>query len=67
MDENNRNFIMAIVLSIAVLLIWQTFYNGPKTKEREALRQQQEQQNPGRRQPERPHRAPTAHPPEENG
>ncbi|HDO51447.1 MAG TPA: YidC/Oxa1 family membrane protein insertase, partial [Rhizobiales bacterium] len=45
MDENNRNFIMAIVLSIAVLLIWQTFYNGPKTKEREALRQQQEQQN----------------------
>ena len=44
MDENNRNFIMAIVLSIAVLLSWQYFYNGPKTKEREALKQQQAQQ-----------------------
>ena len=44
MDENNRNFIMAIVLSIGVLLIWQAFYNGPKTREREALKQQQEQQ-----------------------
>ncbi len=44
MDENNRNFIMAIILSIGVLLIWQAFYNGPKTREREALRQQQQQQ-----------------------
>jgi YidC/Oxa1 family membrane protein insertase len=44
MDENNRNFIMAIVLSIAVLLSWQYFYNGPKTKEREALQQQQASQ-----------------------
>ncbi|MEE8306451.1 MAG: membrane protein insertase YidC, partial [Gammaproteobacteria bacterium] len=44
MDENNRNFIMAIILSIAVLLSWQYFYNGPKTKEREALKQQQAQQ-----------------------
>ncbi len=44
MDENNRNFIMAIILSIAVLLSWQYFYNGPKTKEREALQQQQASQ-----------------------
>ncbi len=44
MDENNRNFIMAIVLSIAVLLSWQYFYNGPKTQEREALKQQQASQ-----------------------
>jgi YidC/Oxa1 family membrane protein insertase len=44
MDENNKNFIMAIALSIAVLLGWQYFYNGPKTQEREALKQQQAQQ-----------------------
>ena len=44
MDENNRNLIMAIILSIAVLLAWQYFYNGPKTKEREALKQQQAEQ-----------------------
>ncbi len=44
MDENNKNFIMAIVLSIAVLLGWQAFYNGPKTREREALQEQQAQQ-----------------------
>ena len=44
MDENNKNFIMAIVLSIAVLLSWQYFYNGPKTEEREALKEQQAQQ-----------------------
>jgi YidC/Oxa1 family membrane protein insertase len=44
MDENNKNFIMAIVLSIAVLLGWQYFYNGPKTLEREALQEQQAQQ-----------------------
>ncbi len=35
---------MAIVLSIAVLLGWQALYNGPKTREREALQEQQAQQ-----------------------
>ncbi|MHA1165958.1 MAG: membrane protein insertase YidC, partial [Alphaproteobacteria bacterium] len=44
MDENNRNFIMAIVLSIAVLIGWQYFYNGPKTREQEALKQSMAQQ-----------------------
>ncbi len=44
MDENNKNFILAIVLSIAVLLAWQYLYNGPKTREREALQEQQAQQ-----------------------
>jgi len=44
MDENNRNFIMAIVLSIAVLITWQLLYNGPKTREQEALKQSMAQQ-----------------------
>ena len=41
MDENNRNFLMAIILSVAVLLAWQAFYNGPKQRELEAQRQNQ--------------------------
>ena len=44
MDENNRNFIMAIVLSIAVLIGWQVLYNGPKTREQQALKQSMAQQ-----------------------
>ncbi|MFQ5626256.1 MAG: membrane protein insertase YidC [Methyloligellaceae bacterium] len=48
MDENNRNFLMAIILSIAVLLAWQAFYNGPKTKQREALKQLETQQQQAR-------------------
>ena len=49
MDENNRNFILAIVLSIVVLVGWQYFYGVPKMqeeqarKEREAQLQKQEQ------------------------
>ena len=33
MDENTKNYIMAIVLSIVVLVAWQVFYAGPKIKE----------------------------------
>ncbi len=44
MDENNRNFIMAIVLSIAVLIGWQFLYNGPKTRQQEALKESMAQQ-----------------------
>ena len=44
MDENNRNFLMAILLSIVVLVAWQVLYNGPKTREKEALKQNQAQQ-----------------------
>ena len=43
MDENNRNFLMAIILSVAVLLAWQAFYNGPKQRELEAQREKQAQ------------------------
>ena len=30
MDENNRNFLFAIVLSIAVLFVWQMLFGLPK-------------------------------------
>ena len=40
MDENNKNFILAITLSIAVLFIWQFFYAGPQQQEQ--IRKQKE-------------------------
>ena len=40
MDENNKNFILAITLSIAVLFIWQFFYAGPQHEEQ--LKRQKE-------------------------
>ncbi len=44
MDENNRNFILAIVLSICVLIFWQSFYAGPKMEREQArLKGAQEQ------------------------
>ena len=51
MDENNRNFILAIVLSMAVLFVWQFFF-VPSTPP-EAIKQTTEQQaEPGPPQPE---------------
>jgi YidC/Oxa1 family membrane protein insertase len=49
MDENNRNFLLAIVLSIAVLFVWQMFFGLPKhqqQQQQEAQQQQQQQQQP---------------------
>ncbi|MEM7620527.1 MAG: membrane protein insertase YidC [Pseudomonadota bacterium] len=54
MEDNNRNFILAIVLSICVLFVWQVFYAGPKMEEQRriqearqaALQKQAQQQNP---------------------
>ncbi|MDP1640073.1 MAG: membrane protein insertase YidC [Hyphomicrobium sp.] len=48
--DQQRNLLLAVVLSMAVLLGWQLFYAGPKMKEEEARhRAQQElsQQQPG--------------------
>ena len=45
MDENNRNFILAIVLSMAVLFVWQ-FYFVPETPPGEQQAQQQAEQGP---------------------
>ena len=36
MDENNRSFLLAIVLSICVLIFWQFFYAGPKMEQEQA-------------------------------
>ena len=41
-DDNQKNLLLAIVLSVAVLLGWQVFYAGPKM-EQERARQQQVQ------------------------
>jgi YidC/Oxa1 family membrane protein insertase len=50
MDENNRNFILAIVLSIGVLFAWQFFF-VPKHPPQQAGTQQQPQAAPGTPQP----------------
>ena len=42
MDENNRNFLLAIVLSIAVLFVWQMFFGLPKQQQQEAKHQQEQ-------------------------
>ena len=43
MDENTKNYIMAIVLSVIVLIVWQIFYAGPKIEEEQARRRAIEQ------------------------
>src|SRR5262245_55612915 len=47
-QDNQRNLLVAIVLSVAVLLFWQLFYAGPKMREEQERRQrvQQEQAQP---------------------
>jgi YidC/Oxa1 family membrane protein insertase len=46
MDENNRNFILAIVLSMVVLFAWQFFFvpETPKDQQEQAQEQQPQQQ-----------------------
>jgi YidC/Oxa1 family membrane protein insertase len=43
MDDNNRNFILAIVLSIAVLFVWQHFFTPapPKPSQQQTTQSQQ--------------------------
>ena len=44
-DDNQKNLLLAIVLSIGVLLAWQVFYAGPKMKaEQERIARQKETQ-----------------------
>jgi YidC/Oxa1 family membrane protein insertase len=42
MDENNRNFLLAIVLSIAVLFVWQMFFGLPQHQQQDARKQQEQ-------------------------
>jgi YidC/Oxa1 family membrane protein insertase len=44
-DDNQKNLLLAIVLSVGVLLAWQLFYAGPKMKaEQERIARQKETQ-----------------------
>ncbi|HSD92531.1 MAG TPA: membrane protein insertase YidC [Methyloceanibacter sp.] len=53
MDENNRNFILAIVLSMAVLFAWQFFFAPKPTPEQEKPTiEQQQPTEPGPPQPQ---------------
>ncbi len=40
MEDNNKSFILAVVLSMLILLLWQLFYALPKMREEEARQQQ---------------------------
>ncbi|MFD0988153.1 membrane protein insertase YidC [Methyloligella solikamskensis] len=43
MDENNRNFILAIILSIGVLFAWQFFFALPEQEQQRAEQEQVQQ------------------------
>jgi len=48
-DDNQKNLLLAIVLSIGVLLFWQFYYAGPKMEQerQRVAKQQQTQPQPG--------------------
>jgi YidC/Oxa1 family membrane protein insertase len=54
-QDNQKNLLLAIVLSVGVLLAWQVFYAGPKLKDeqerRQRIQQEQVKQQPGEQQP----------------
>ena len=62
-QDNQKNLLLAIVLSVGVLLMWQMYYAGPKLKEEQERRQrtQQEQTQP-KEQPGAPKIGPQAAP-----
>ena len=43
-QDHQKNLLLAIVLSVAVLLAWQMFYAGPKLKDEQERRQQAQQE-----------------------
>ena len=45
-NEGQKNLVMAIALSLAVLLGWQYFFVWPKEQERRALEQSRQQSKP---------------------
>ena len=54
-QDNQKNLLVAIVLSVAVLLMWQMFYAGPKLKEDQERRQRiQQEQTQTKEQPGAP-------------
>ncbi|HXG79800.1 MAG TPA: membrane protein insertase YidC [Methyloceanibacter sp.] len=63
MDENNRNFILAIVLSMAVLFAWQYFF-VPATPPEAAKAPVEQKAEPGPPQPQGPSGTPAGAPPQ---
>ena len=65
-QDNQKNLLLAIVLSVSVLLAWQVFYAGPKLKEdqerRQRIQQEQQQQAQPKAEPGAPKTAPQASP-----
>jgi YidC/Oxa1 family membrane protein insertase len=57
-QDHQKNLLLAIVLSVAVLLAWQMFYAGPKLKEEQERRQRVQQEQTQAK----PSGAPTATP-----
>jgi len=55
MDEKNRNLLLAVVLSVIVLFVWQAFVIGPQRsleqQQQQAAQQQQQTADPGARSP----------------
>jgi YidC/Oxa1 family membrane protein insertase len=61
MDDNNRNFILAIVLSMAVLFAWQFFFMPKHPSEApKPVAEQQQQAEPGPPQPQASGEVPSA-------
>ncbi|MDH5340732.1 MAG: membrane protein insertase YidC, partial [Rubrivivax sp.] len=50
-DDNNKNLLLAVILSVLVLLGWQLFFVNPKIKEEQERRARQEQTQPTTAQP----------------
>ncbi len=63
-DDNQKNLLLAIVLSVGVLLAWQFLYAGPKMKEEQEkrARQQQTQVQPAPGTPAQPGTGPATGP-----
>jgi YidC/Oxa1 family membrane protein insertase len=62
-QDNQKNLLLAIVLSVGVLLVWQVFYAGPKLKEDQDRRQRiQQEQGQAKEQPGGPKTAPVTAP-----
>jgi len=66
MEENTRNYILAIALSLGVLLIWQFYFAPPPKKADTPVEQQQSQQAPSNTQGG-PQSAPGSTPPRPQG
>ncbi|MFZ9450469.1 MAG: membrane protein insertase YidC, partial [Alphaproteobacteria bacterium] len=43
-DENQKNLILAIVISVAIVLGWQLWFEGPRLEKERAARQQSAEQ-----------------------